>query len=143
MPDSDTPKDPFEMAYQVDRLMRRMNAGIEARAPLFDTERVGPIGGMILLTIAEHQPLPMQQIAEIMARDKGQLSRTVSMLERRGMVMRTPNDRDQRSTLLRLTDKGDEVVAVIKRTLTEVLETILDPLSSSEQQQLQALLGKL
>lgn len=131
------------MAYQVDRLMRRMNAGIEARAPLFDTERVGPIGGMILLTIAEHQPLPMQQIAEIMARDKGQLSRTVSMLERRGMVMRTPNDRDQRSTLLRLTDKGDEVVAVIKRTLTEVLETILDPLSSSEQQQLQALLGKL
>ena len=57
MPDQANPQDPFELAVQVDRLMRRMNAGIEARAPLFDTDRVGPIGGMILLTIAEVQPV--------------------------------------------------------------------------------------
>lgn len=143
MTDPDQPSDPFEMAYQVDRLMRRMNAGIEARAPLFDTERVGPIGGMVLLTIAEHQPLTMQAIAEAMARDKGQLSRTISMLERRELVIRRPNPADQRSALLELSDKGSDVVAVIKQTLNEVLGGILEPLSEAERVQLLSLLGKL
>lgn len=134
---------PFELAFQVDRLMRRLNAGIEARAPEFDTERVGPIGGMILLTIAEVQPVPMQVVADIMARDKGQLSRTVSTLERRGLINREPNMADQRSSLLRLTSKGDTLVDAIKGALTEVLGNVLDPLTDDERTELLQMLKRL
>ena len=136
-------EDPYELAFQVDRLMRRMNAGIEARAPDFDTERVGPIGGMTLLSIAEVQPVPMQTIAQMMGRDKGQLSRSISMMERRGLVSREPNEADQRSTLLRLTDKGEDLVGSIKAALDEVLGELLEPLETGERTELLRILKKL
>ncbi len=134
--------DPYELAYQIDRLMRRMNAGLEARAPLFDTERIGPIGGMVLLTLAEIQPVPMQRIVEVMARDKAQISRTLAMLERRELVAKSANKEDARSSLLSLTDKGAGFVEHIKATLDTVLSGILEPLSAEEQTQLLALLAK-
>jgi len=123
--------------------MRRMNAGIEARAPLFDKDRIGPIGGMVLLTIAEIQPAPMQKVADRMARDKGQISRTISLLERREILVRRPNDEDSRSTLLELTDKGERMVAHIKGALDDVLSDILTPLDAGERNQLLRLLKQL
>ena len=135
--------DPYELAYQIDRLMRRMNAGVVSRAPHFDKERVGPIGGMILLTIAEVEPAPMQQIADMMARNKAQLSRTIGSLERRGLVMRLANDADRRSTLLQLTPDGHDLVRRIKAALTEVLGEILAPLEADEHAALLTFLQKL
>ncbi|MEO0872309.1 MAG: MarR family transcriptional regulator [Pseudomonadota bacterium] len=135
--------DAYELATQIDRLMRRMNAGVAARAPLFDPERIGPIGGMILLTIADMQPVPLQRVADAMARDKAQLSRMISNLERRGLITRAPCEEDKRSLLLSLTDKGEAFVLEIKRTLSEVLGAILEPLDAHEQAQLMALLVKI
>ncbi|MEO0590625.1 MAG: MarR family transcriptional regulator [Pseudomonadota bacterium] len=135
--------DAYELASQIDRLMRRMNAGVAARAPLFDPERIGPIGGMILLTIADLQPVPLQRVADAMARDKAQLSRVISHLERRGLIERAPCEDDKRSLLLSLTQEGDGFVETIKRTLTEVLGAILEPLDAQEQAQLMALLVKI
>lgn len=134
--------DPYELAYQIDRLMRRMNAGIEARAPIFDTDRIGPIGGMVLLTLADIQPVAMQRIVEVMARDKAQISRTLAMLERRELIAKSANTEDARSSLLSLTDKGAGFVEQIKATLDTVLSEILEPLSAEEQIQLLALLAK-
>ena len=134
--------DPYELAYQIDRLMRRMNAGLEARAPIFDTDRIGPIGGMVLLTLADIQPAPMQRIVEVMARDKAQISRTLAMLERRELIAKSANTEDARSSLLSLTDKGAGFVEQIKATLDTVLSEILEPLSAQEQTQLLALLAK-
>ena len=136
-------QDPYELAYHVDRLMRRMNAGIEARASQFDPERVGPIGGMVLLTIAETQPAALQTIADLMARDKGQLSRVVSALERRALLYRLPNEADARSRLIALTEKGEDFVVAIKRALDDTLGEILAGLDDVERAELLVLLKKL
>lgn len=133
----------YELALQVDRFMRRMNAGVHARAPLFDTDRIGPIGGMILMTLAELEPAPMQQLADTMRRDKAQLSRTISMLERRDLVTRSPNPADQRSNLLSLTDKGTSFVEEIKRVLSEVIDDLLKPLDMVERKTMLGLLSRL
>ena len=138
-----TKTDAYELATQIDRLMRRMNAGVAARAPLFDPERIGPIGGMILLTIADLQPVPLQRVADTMARDKAQLSRMVSHLERRGLIARAPSEEDKRSVLFTLTHEGESFIDAIKHTLTEVLGAILEPLNESERAQLMALLVKV
>ena len=135
--------DPYELAYQIDRLMRRMNAGITARAPRFDPDRIGPIGGMILLTLADLEPVTMQRVADMMARDKAQLSRTISVLERRGLIERSAHGSDKRSSLLSLTSSGAKFVETIKHSLTDVLDDVLAPLSEPERRQLLALLEKL
>ncbi|MEO1731082.1 MAG: winged helix DNA-binding protein [Pseudomonadota bacterium] len=135
--------DPYELAYQIDRLMRRMNAGLERRAPRFDPERVGPIGGMILLTIAELQPVAMQHVADVMARDKAQLSRSISVLERHALLHRSAHESDKRSSLLSLTEKGADFVDGLKGSLTDVLGDVLGPLTGTEREQLLGLLKKL
>ncbi|MEO0464721.1 MAG: winged helix DNA-binding protein [Pseudomonadota bacterium] len=135
--------DPIELAFQTDRLMRRVNAGISQRAPHFDPERIGPIGGMILLTIAEVQPVPLQAVADLMARDKAQLSRAISSLERRDYLRKVPNCQDQRSSLLSLTAKGEALVAEIKKELSRVLDDIFAPLTSEQRDQMLALLKML
>ena len=122
----------FALALQIDRLMRRLNARVHAQAPLFDTEKIGPIGGMVLMTLSEAQPAPMQRIAELMGRDKAQLSRLFANLERRELVQRIANEADQRSRLLSLTPRGEAFVRRIKSVVKGALEEILEPLSESE-----------
>ena len=78
-----------------------------------------------------------------MARDKAQLSRMISNLERRGLITRAPCEEDKRSLLLSLTPEGEGFVETIKQTLTDVLGTILEPLDAQEQAQLMALLVKI
>ena len=134
--------DPLEMAFQVDRFMRRLNARVHSQAPIFDKDRIGPIGGMILLTLAEVQPAPMNQIVTMMARDKSQLSRIFSNLERRGLVTRSANEADQRSSLLSLTDEGEAFVETIKQVVAGSIGELLEPLDAKERQTLLALLAK-
>lgn len=132
----------LEMAFQVDRFMRRLNARVHAQAPIFDEDRIGPIGGMILMTLAEVQPAPMQQIVSMMGRDKAQLSRMFSNLERRDLVTRTANPNDQRSSLLSLTTKGEEFVVTIKGVVAGAIEELLDPLSIAERAEMLRLMTK-
>ena len=132
----------FELAFQIDRLMRRLNASVHSQAPVFDTEKVGPIGGMVLMTLAEIQPAPMQQIATMMGRDKAQLSRMFSNLERRELVIRSENASDQRSSLLSLTPKGMAFVATIKNVVGGAVDDLLTPLEADERAELLRLLSK-
>ncbi|MEM1196304.1 MAG: MarR family transcriptional regulator [Pseudomonadota bacterium] len=133
----------FELATRIDRLMRRMNASLTARAPGFDPDGVGPVGGMILLTIGDLEPAPMQRIADTMARDKAQLSRMVSALERRGLVERHRHASDKRSSLLSLSQEGAAFVEAIKGVLADTLDDLLDPLDAAERRRLIALLTKI
>jgi len=131
-----------EFAFQVDRFMRRMNARVHAQAPLFDAERIGPIGGMILMALSEVQPAPMQRIVTMMGRDKAQLSRMFTNLERHDLVVRSANEADQRSSLLSLTEKGEEFVGRIKAVVGGAVHELIEPLSPKERTELLRLLAK-
>jgi len=132
----------LEMAFQFDRFMRRLNARVHAKAPIFDEDRIGPIGGMILMTLAEVQPAPMQQVVSMMGRDKAQLSRIFSNLERRELVSRMAHPRDQRSSLISLTGKGEEFVVSIKEVVACAIDELLEPLSADEQAEMLRLIAK-
>lgn len=131
----------FELAFQIDRLMRRLNARVHEQAPIFDSDRIGPIGGMVLMTLSEVQPAPMQQITKMMGRDKAQLSRLFSNLERRELVFRSANSGDKRSTLLSLTPKGEAFVVAIKQVVGEAIDELLAPLSAGERAEMLRLLS--
>ena len=62
----------IQLALLVDRLMRRINSGLQATSADFDTNDVGPMGGMVLLTLADTGACDMHVLTEQMARDKSQ-----------------------------------------------------------------------
>lgn len=132
-----------EMAHQLDRLMRRIQAGLHGRAVAVDTDRVGPLGGMVLLSLEEMQPAPVQRLVSQLGRDKSQMTRIIQILEAKGHVERRQSAEDGRVSLLSLTQKGVHFVAEIRDILAEVVDDILMPLEPSERQSLARILKKL
>ena len=130
----------IELALLVDRFMRRIHAGVHRKAPQFDTERVGPGGGMILLTLADLGPAQMQELARRLARDKSQMTRAVRALEQKGLISRTASPEDGRASVVTLTQKGRRTVDTLRAVLAETIDEILGPIGDDKKQQLQELL---
>ncbi len=60
----------------------------------------------VFTTIARKETVTISALADILMMDKGQLSRTVHQLEELGLVHRTPDPDDGRSSLLSPTAEG-------------------------------------
>lgn len=133
----------IDIAHLVDRFMRRIHATLNANAADFDTHKLGPGGGILLLTIAENAPIRLQDLAARMARDKSQITRGVKALEAKRLVTRQPDDQDARAWMLTLTPLGDETVVALQRAVADALGGILAPLSNTEQETLRHLLRRL
>ncbi len=130
------------IARLVDRFMRRINGSLRARAREFDHERVGPGGGMILMTLADIEPAPIQEIVRRMARDKSQMTRAIKSLEDKGLIARHQSPDDARVCLLTLTDRGHKSVDRIQHALADVIDDILDPLDPGERKRLEEFLER-
>lgn len=65
-----------------------------------------PGGYKVLTTIARREGVTLSALADHMMMDKGQLSRTIRELEARGLVSRTADPADGRSSLLSPTPEG-------------------------------------
>lgn len=62
----------------------------------------------LFTTIVKHGPITPSTIAELLVADKGQVSRTVRELEEAGLVERTADPADGRSTRISATAEGVE-----------------------------------
>jgi len=131
-----------ELALLIDRLMRRIHSGVHAKAHVFDTERVGPGGGFVLLTIADMGCPELHELTKRVARDKSQMTRTIRTLETKGLVARKTASHDARVTLVSLTDSGQETVRAIQQAVAETIGEILAPISKSEEDVLKSLLHR-
>ncbi|MDJ0825587.1 MAG: MarR family transcriptional regulator [Rhodobacter sp.] len=132
-----------DLAFVVDRFMRRIHAGLHQQAVQVDTDRIGPFGGMILMAVAEMEPVSIHALVAHMARDKSQMTRSLRMLEERGLIARAGCPEDGRVSLVSLTSKGRDLVAAFQRILSEVLDGLMVPLGQAERAQLSALLRRL
>jgi len=133
----------IEIARLVDRFMRRIHASLNAKAATFDIHQVGPGGGILLLTLAEIEPAPIQDLVRRMSRDKSQMTRAIQSLERKGLIQRQALPDDARVRLLALTPKGQETVGMLQKAVADVLADILSPLSNGEQETLKDLLRRI
>lgn len=136
MPDTD-------LALLIDRLMRRIHSGLQSRAAEFDTERVGPAGGMILLALADMEGCAQAELTRKLARDKSQMTRSLAALEGKGLLRRTPSPQDARVTLLSLTPQGEDVVTDLRQMLALTIDEVLSPLPASERSTLRTILTRV
>ena len=131
-----------ELALLIDRFMRRIHFGLQSKASSFDTEKVGPGGGIVLLTLAELGRPGLHELTKRVARDKSQMTRTIRSLESKGLVERQLSPDDARVTLVFLTADGERVVDTLKHVVAETISEILTPISKSEEQVLRDLLER-
>lgn len=131
-----------ELALLIDRFMRRIHFGLQSKAHAFDAERVGPGGGIVLLTLAEMGCPGLHELTRRVARDKSQMTRTIQSLERKGLVKRQVSPSDARVSLVSLTKDGQTVVAALRAAVAETIGEILAPISQSEEESLKALLKR-
>ncbi len=126
------PASTITLALKIDRLMRRIHAELQPRASEFDQHRIGPLGGMLLLTLGEREPVDIQSVVDALGRDKSQISRLIQRFERLGLLTRKRSDQDGRVSVLRLTRQGREQLERIQEALAEVVDGIFHGLSREE-----------
>lgn len=131
-----------DLALLIDRFMRRIHFGLQSRAASFDTEKVGPGGGVVLLTLADLGRPGLHELTRRVARDKSQMTRIIRSLESKDLVERAPSQHDARVTIVFLTAEGERVVDTLRQVVAETIGDILAPISASEEEMLRNLLER-
>lgn len=86
----------------------------------------------ILFEIGTHQSIRMSDLSEMLGIDKGYLSRIVSALVKRGVVLRRTSKDDKRSSNLMLTKKGERSLQSLQQQSEEQISTLTSRLSRDE-----------
>ena len=137
------PDNRASLALNIDRLMRRIHAELHPKAADFDQHKVGPLGGMLLLTLADSEGADLQTLSRALGRDKSQVSRLVGRMEDQGLLHREKSSSDGRSVALRLTAEGKAQLLSIEAALTATVDEVLGPLTPAEKKTLSTLLRKI
>ena len=97
----------------------------------------------VFTTIVRRESVTLSALAEALMADKGQVSRTVRVLEELGLVTRTPDPSDGRSSLLSPTAEGLARLTAARGPQEHTLLERLDGWSIDEIQSLTRLLHAL
>lgn len=74
-------------------------------------EALRPFGLMsgqlpVFFALAEGEPLPQRELVRLAAVEQSTMAKTLSRMERDGLIQRTPDPKDRRSTLISLTSSA-------------------------------------
>jgi len=102
-----------------------------------------PLHYRALAALAEHGQLSQAELGRHLALDRKDVALAVDALAERELVDRSVDPVDRRRNVVALTDKARELLPQLDRTLHEVQERVLAPLTTAEKSQLRATLAKL
>lgn len=85
----------------------------------------------------------MTELADYLGLEKQTMSGLIARAEKRGLVARAPNEEDGRATDVFLTSDGAKLVKRLRVQGQQALAPIIEELSPSDQQLLQALLMRM
>jgi len=97
----------------------------------------------VFTTIVRRESVTLSSLADSLMADKGQISRTVRELEELGLITRTPDPADGRSSMLSPTPEGLERLAAARAPQESVLLDTLEDWSVDQIRELTRLLHAL
>ena len=97
---------------------------------------------IVVVLLARGKVNTLAELCEHMVYDRGAMSRLLSRLEDKGLVAKKQSVEDRRSTLLCLTEKGQQLYPEILPTVNDIYRKALTGFSDDEQNQLASLLFK-
>ena len=125
--------------------VRRFNRLVTRQLGLLTDRHLGhrPLGeGRVLLEVGADGATPRDVRARL-GLDSGYLSRLIGSLEREGLVERSPNPADRRTTRLRLTRAGRSELDELNRISDELAASALAPLTDEQRTRLLAAQGEI
>jgi DNA-binding MarR family transcriptional regulator len=119
----------------VGRLHRRIR--IDGR------ESIPPLQLSALVTVEEHGPLRLSELARREAVTAPTMSRVLAALDEQGLVIRTPDPNDARGVRIVLSDEGAARLAEVRSHRTALVARRLARLDDDERQRIAAALPAL
>jgi DNA-binding MarR family transcriptional regulator len=119
----------------VGRLQRRVRLGANNDVP--------PLQLSTLVSIEEHGPLRLGELAQREAVSAPTMTRVLAALHERGLIVRTADPVDARSTRVALSPAGTRVLAAVRSQRTALLDARLARLSPEQRAALVAALPAL
>jgi DNA-binding MarR family transcriptional regulator len=119
----------------VGRLHRRIR--IDAR------ESIPPLQLSALVTVEQHGPLRLSELARREAVTAPTMSRVLSALDEQGLVVRTPDPNDARGVLVELSPTGAASIAEVRTTRTALVARRIARLDAGQRRSLAAALPAL
>jgi len=96
--------------------------------------------GRLLLLIAGKSGTTAQQLAELLRRDKAQMTRLVNDLQQAALVQRHTDPLDARRQLLYLTEQGQQIATGLKSKKRQIASRMLKGFTAEQQRQMAELL---
>lgn len=97
----------------------------------------------ILELLGAHEALRMKELSEKVGVTTGTLTVVVDKLVRKGLVCREANEKDRRSVIVKLTDKGEKLYEEHDRLHIELTQEITATLSPDEIQNFKSTLIRM
>lgn len=135
MPDESTRDLSHALAIAIGRVNRRMRST--------EGQALGHGHLSTLGTLSKNKPLRLGELAAREVVSAPSMTRTVSDLERRGLVRRLGDPDDKRSVLVELTEEGEQLVREARSHRAELLAAMLGDLTARERKTLEAALPLL
>ncbi|HRX31807.1 MAG TPA: MarR family winged helix-turn-helix transcriptional regulator [Tenuifilaceae bacterium] len=79
----------------------------------------------VLNYIVHHQPVAINNLAKLMGRDKGSISRTVNCMERIDLICRSVNPANKKSVLISVTNVAQQFMEKAEVEIKSVVENSL------------------
>ena len=102
-----------------------------------------PIQYASLTAIREVPDLDATRLSSLVALDRATLAKVIERLEAKGWILRTSSPRDKRVKLLRITQKGRNVLAAAEPGVRRCQRRILAPLAEENRQSFMRMLERL
>lgn len=97
----------------------------------------------VLAVVSQAETMAARDVARLTPMDKMAVSRAVSSLETKGLVIRKVDKRDRRVAALSLSSEGKSLFRRVARLAAAYERRLLSALSEAEQKTLKALLSRL
>jgi DNA-binding MarR family transcriptional regulator len=125
----DEPELAARLSVAVGRLHRRIR---------LDSNDVPPLQLSTLVSISQYGPLRLGELAAREAVSAPTMTRVLAALDERGLIVRSPDPDDARSTRVALSDTGVRVLAEVRTRRTALLDARLARLTPTQRAALEA-----
>ncbi len=129
------PELPARLRLAVGRLNRRIRVDSASALP--------PLQTSVLVTLEEHEPLRLSDLARRESVTPPTMSRVLAALDEADLLIRRPDPQDARSALVELSDKGRAAIVDLRSERTAVLAHRLDRLTPEHRDALERALPAL
>jgi MarR family transcriptional regulator, organic hydroperoxide resistance regulator len=127
----------------ISRVKESFNAFLEKKLREHSFNKIVTSHGDIIAALAKSEELTMSEIAKEINRDRSTVTALVNKLKKLGYLKLKENEQDLRSSLVSLTDKGQELIPAFKKISVELFEKASAGISEKEWQDFRKTLEKL